>query len=320
MSSTLRQPGRVEFIRRIRCNIHLMPDCGRGPYRHIASVLGVAAAFGLVGFLLAGCGGGSKQPRAGVTRADPAVGTGPSEPAPAPTISVAAEPHIYGAGGWESAGTGSLKTSLSGTIRRTITVNYSTAPPGSGPCDASAADFVATSGTVTFVPGGVQEKSFTVPLREDQLDECVAEVFVVNISATIGTQVNSPQAEYRIYDDDPPPRASITDVTVQEGNPAGPDLMTDAVVEVSLSTVSALTHSVIVKSADGSAQAGHGDYRLQDVSLDFAPGETKKTSKVEVAKDTAREGDEYFFLNLSSIRNVAGIAKGQGRVTILDDD
>jgi hypothetical protein len=71
-------------------------------------------------------------------------------------------------------------------------------------------------------------------------------------------------------------------------------------------------------TADGTATAGT-DYVSNSGGVNFDPGETSKSITIIVGGDTAIEGDETFFVNLSSATN-ASIADGQGIGTIVNDD
>ncbi len=110
------------------------------------------------------------------------------------------------------------------------------------------------------------------------------------------------------------PSVAIGDATVPEGN-AG---TVTADFMVTLSTASAQTVTVDFSTADGSATAG-SDYVAQSGTLTFNPGETTKTITVVVNGDTVDEGDETFFVDLTSATN-ASIGNGQGVGTIIDDD
>lgn len=110
------------------------------------------------------------------------------------------------------------------------------------------------------------------------------------------------------------PTLSINDVTITEGNTG----TTLAVFTVSLSAASNQTVTVNYATAQGTATAD-SDYTTTSGTLTFAPGITSRTLSVTVLGDTRSEGDETFFVNLSSPSN-ATIADGQGLGTIRNDD
>jgi len=110
------------------------------------------------------------------------------------------------------------------------------------------------------------------------------------------------------------PALSIHDITVPEGDS---DLF-GWQFEVTLSAASANTVSVTVSTQNGTA-IGDVDFGAGSTPLNFQPGQTSQKVLVFIKGDTAVEGTEQFFLNLSNPVN-ATIARGQAVVTIVDDD
>jgi CSLREA domain-containing protein len=110
------------------------------------------------------------------------------------------------------------------------------------------------------------------------------------------------------------PALSINNVTLGEGNGGS----TPFVFTVTLSAPSATTVTVNFATANGTAVAG-SDYVATSGVLTFAAGITTQTITVSVVGDTVVEGNETFFVNLSSPAN-ATIAAAQGTGTIVDDD
>jgi chitinase len=72
-------------------------------------------------------------------------------------------------------------------------------------------------------------------------------------------------------------------------------------------------------TSDGSATISAGDYQAASGMLSFAPGETRKTVTVLVNGDHLAEHDESFGLNLTNPTG-AGIADGEGKASVLDDE
>ena len=110
------------------------------------------------------------------------------------------------------------------------------------------------------------------------------------------------------------PSLSINDVAIAEGNSG----TGNAVFTVTLSAPSSQTVTVSFATANGTASAG-SDYAASSGMLTFNPGETLRSITVQVNGDTDVEGNETFFVNLTSASN-ASIADGQGLGTILNDD
>ncbi|MGB6367393.1 MAG: Calx-beta domain-containing protein, partial [Thermoanaerobaculia bacterium] len=110
------------------------------------------------------------------------------------------------------------------------------------------------------------------------------------------------------------PTLAIDDVSVPEGNGGS----TAATFEAALSCEMAETVSADFATRDGSAITAE-DYVATTDTLEFAPGEVKKTIDVIVLGDTEEEPDEVFFIEL---RQPAGapIARPEGRGLITNDD
>jgi hypothetical protein len=113
-----------------------------------------------------------------------------------------------------------------------------------------------------------------------------------------------------------PPKITITDVTVTEGDSG----TVNATFMVSLSLASSETVTVDYTTAAGTASDGK-DYVgvTSPLTLTFAPGEISKPVTIQVKGDLIDEYDEYFYVNLSN-PTVGEITDGQGVGTIVDND
>jgi len=110
------------------------------------------------------------------------------------------------------------------------------------------------------------------------------------------------------------PTLSINDITV-------PELDTNFFQRnftITLSAPSTQTVSFTVSTQAGSA-TGDVDFVTGSAVLTIPAGSTSQTIGILIAGDTAVEGAEDFFVNLSNPVN-ATIADGQGVGTIIDDD
>ena len=109
------------------------------------------------------------------------------------------------------------------------------------------------------------------------------------------------------------PSLSINDITVPEldSNFFQRDFT------ITLSAPSTQTVSFTVSTQEGSATSA--DFGAGSTVLTIPPGSTSQTIGILIAGDTAVEGTEQFFVNLSNPVN-ATIADGQGVGTIIDDD
>ena len=110
------------------------------------------------------------------------------------------------------------------------------------------------------------------------------------------------------------PTISINDITVNETDSG----LFGYEFDIRLSAASNQTVNVSVATQSGTA-TGDLDFGAGSLVLTLQPGQTSLLVTVLIKGDTAIEGTEEFFLNLSNPVN-ATIADNQGVVTIIDDD
>jgi len=187
-----------------------------------------------------------------------------------------------------------------------VTVNWATAPGTA----TTPADFVTSSGTVTFAAGETV-KTIAIPVVADSLTEG-NETFQVLLSSPTGAAVVDGAAIVTIVDDD---GFSVGDASVTEGN-SGTTTMSFV---VSLGSALASTATVNYATVAGTALAG-SDYVASSGTLTFLAGETSKTVSVQVNGDLVPEGNEAFTLQLSNPSANSGIVRATGTGTIFNDD
>ncbi len=202
----------------------------------------------------------------------------------------------------------SFSVFLSAASASTVTVNFATAAGTA----TSGVDYVATSGTVTFLPGQTNQ-TFTVSVNGDITVE-PDETFFVNLTNPVNATIAGSQGIGTIKTDDALSALSINDVTLAEGNSG----TTSFDFTVTLSPVSTLPVTVSFSTADGTAVVGT-DYQPVSGSVTFAPGQTTKTVSVPVTGDVTTEPNETFVVNLNNPIN-ASISDAQGLGTITNDD
>ena len=108
---------------------------------------------------------------------------------------------------------------------------------------------------------------------------------------------------------------SINDVTITEGN-SGIAQATFTVTR----TGGTAGFTVNYASADGTATVANGDYGATSGTLSFGAGVNAMTFSVPVNGDTAVEGNETFYVNLTGATNGATLSDSQGLGTINNDD
>jgi hypothetical protein len=94
----------------------------------------------------------------------------------------------------------SFPVTLTAPSGRTVTVNYSTANLTATAGTTGSADYIATSGTLTFSPGTTTQ-SIAVSIRGDTTDES-NEIFLVNLSAASNASIDDGLALGTIQNDD----------------------------------------------------------------------------------------------------------------------
>ena len=172
-------------------------------------------------------------------------------------------------------------------------------------------DYVAKSGTLTFVGGGPETQTITVQVNDDAIDE-PNESFSVVLSNAVGATASNLPGTGTITDNDGAPTLAAGNGSGVEGN--------NVVFTVSLSSASGKTVTVAyatAPSAGGNAATAGADYTPASGTLTFNPGIVQQFVTVAALNDIALESNETFQLVLSNPSNATlGTAQGQG--TIVD--
>ncbi len=206
----------------------------------------------------------------------------------------------------ENAGTVVLAVEMTNDSLSAVSVDYAT----SDSTALAGDDYTGSNGTLTWQPGETGEKSLSVTLVNDELDE-QNETFNVTLSnAEIGI-IEDGSATVTIVDDDDTPTITIEDVTVTEGGAA--------TVAVTLAGLSSLDVTVSYASNDVSATSG-SDYTALNGTLTWAAGETgEKILALSITDDVIDELTETFNVVLAGPLN-ATLEDGIGEITITDND
>jgi len=203
---------------------------------------------------------------------------------------------------------------LSSPSSSNVTVTYQTAD---GTATAASGDYGAVPATPLTFTAGQTSKTICVTVNGDMVDEA-NETFFVNLSLpTGGATIADAQGVGTILDSSPTPTLLINDVSQFEGH-SGTSVMNFTVSLLPPST-SSFTITVTYQTANGTATAGSDYVAAGPTVLTFTAGQTSKTVGVTINGDTTTEGNETFFVNLTSPTN-AVIGDSQGVGTILNDD
>ena len=212
----------------------------------------------------------------------------------------------------------SVTVNRRGDLKGTVTVGFK-AVAGS----AAAADFVSTTGTLTFPPGLAQQ-TFLVKANADALregDETVALVLTAPRSTVFNRviQLESP---------------SVAQLTVLDGNAATVSFASatasvaeGATINVALTRAGALSETATVGIALTLLSASATDFTLTPpapATIVFAPGVTSQSIQIAATADTLAEGPETFRLQITGVTSGGRPgrigATASILVTIADDD
>jgi len=189
----------------------------------------------------------------------------------------------------------------------TLTVQYSTLDR-----DAKAGeDYVATSGTLTFLEGETTKTINVTILNNAALE--LGELFMVTLKNPDQPDVvgNPGVALILLQDNSTTPALSINRASMIEGN--------SATFTVSLGPATGRTVTVNYSTSDESTTSGK-DYQPVSGTLTFNPGVTTQTIVVQSLEDTIDEFVETLNVNLSNPVNANLINDGVGVGNIIDND
>ena len=234
----------------------------------------------------------------------------------------------------EGSGSALLFTvSLSAPSGKTVTVRYATAEDGTATTSGPFADFMAKSGTLTFLP---DETSMTIaiPIFDDVYregatvhpmsgpDTILGETFSVKLTspsnATLGDATGAASIE---NGGDTLLGLAVSDVAVVEGN-SGTKTATFR-VQLSAPAVDAVTFTAATRNS--SAVAGE-DYGAVDRQFTIAADATAVDVAVTIGGDANFEATESYFLDVTNVSANVVVEGGDAsralhlRGTIYNDD
>jgi CSLREA domain-containing protein len=203
---------------------------------------------------------------------------------------------------------------LSGAAELPVTVHYQTANDTA----IAGQDYTATSGTLTFNPGGPAVRIIPVNILPDTTQEAT-EQFFMNLDTPVNATIADGQGIGTIPNDDAPPAFAVDDVTQGEGS-GGTTTFTFTVTRTGSTALgSTVDFAAQAGSAAAGAACGPGvDYITAGGTLNFAAADTAKPVTVTVCGDTAVEPDETFTVHLSNAGN-GSITDADGLGTIQND-
>ncbi|TWT95528.1 Calx-beta domain-containing protein [Neorhodopirellula pilleata] len=255
------------------------------------------------------------------------VATGEIQNDDSATLSIQGPTGASEPGGPGSTTSLTYTVSLSAPVQGGVSIAYTTSD-GTATSVASARDYTAASGVLTFDESGSLQRTFTVDVRGDSSIEN-DESFTVrlgelsNVSSGLATSITVA---------DQPITTTIADddsITVSFANSASTVAETDGTHEVSvvLTTTGGaileepLSVDVIVRS---SSSAGSGDFTISTMRVTFPAGSSNGSSQVVrivLNDEGTAEPTETIVLGLQSVGNNNGVSVGgtDHTVSVTDD-
>ena len=211
----------------------------------------------------------------------------------------------------EPAGVAGFLVALSRAAAGAVTVNYATG--GGGDSATESVDYVSVAGTLSFAAGSTAARTIEVTVLDDALDEPDEQFSLTLSGASVPLAGGGATLVLTgaIEDDEAPPRLSITDGSLSEGD----GIM---LFPVSLDAASGQAVTVQFATADATATAG-ADYTGVTGTLTVDTGDTARTIAVQVLDDEAVEETETFVVALSRAEH-ATVTGGSATGTIVDND
>jgi len=210
----------------------------------------------------------------------------------------------------ESGPTATITVTRTGGVASGVTVSYASAD---GTAQAGS-DYTAASGTLAFA-AGQKNRTFTVTLTNDSLDEA-NETLTLNLSApTAGATLDSPaSATLTILDNDVAGTVWFSGSSYSVGESGG-------VATITLTRSGGMAGGVTVNYAtsNGTATAG-SDYTAASGTLTFGAGETTKTFTVSITPDASAEANETVVLTLGALGGGAALGSPSTATLYIVDD
>src|SRR5436309_4688249 len=212
----------------------------------------------------------------------------------------------------ENAASVTITVTRTGGTASGVKVNYAT----SDGTATAGSDYTAKSGTLTF-RAGVAQKTFTIPITNDTLDESDETVNLTLSDPTGGATLGTPDtAVLTIIDNDSGGvlQFSSATYTVNEGVLSG-----KAVIKVTRSGGTASGVTVDYATSDGTATDG-SDYIATSGTLTFTAGQTSGTFTIPIINDALDEPNETVILTLSNPTGGATLGtRSTAVLTIVDN-
>ena len=208
-------------------------------------------------------------------------------------------------------------TSATITVTRTggsdgaASIQYSTTD-GSA---TSGQDYTSTSGSLNWVDGVSANRTFTIPIISDTIDEPNETVNLTLTNATGASLGTLASAALTINDNDNPPTVAFTSTSQSKAENQG-----TATITLQLSSESA-REITLPFNLSGTATGEGTDYSITPSPLTIPVGQTSADISVTLTNDTTYESqDETVIITLGTPTNTTRGSPSSHTLTIADDD
>jgi|GEM_PF-2946939 len=213
----------------------------------------------------------------------------------------------------EDTATVTITVTRTGGSAGAVSVDYTTAD---GTADSS--DYTATSGTLNWTDSDAADKTFTVTILDDGIQES-SEDFTVSLSNVVTATLGTPStATVTITDDDNPGTVQFSSATYNVSEGAG-----TVTITVTRTGGSNGPASVQYTTANDTAEAGT-DYDAisgPPNTLNWTDGDAEdKNFTVTILDDGIQESSEDFTVSLSNVVTATLGTPNTATITINDDD
>ncbi|MEK6568052.1 MAG: Calx-beta domain-containing protein, partial [Candidatus Omnitrophota bacterium] len=210
-----------------------------------------------------------------------------------------------------------------GYTSATITVTRSAGSDGAASIqysttDGSATsgqDYTSTSGSLNWADGVSANRTFTIPITADTIDEPNETVNLTLTNATGASLGTLASAVLTINDNDNPPTVAFTSTSQSKAENQG-----TATITLQLSSESA-QEITLPFTLSGTAQADGTDYSIIPSPLTIPAGQTSVDISVTLTNDSTYESqDETVIITLGTPTNATRGSPSSHTLTISDDD
>ena len=206
-----------------------------------------------------------------------------------------------------------FEVELTGAVGTVVEVSYETSN-GNGAGDASASDYTAARGTLTFRLGEALTQTITVTTTEDTLDEPDEDFTVTLTGVTVpdGVTVQATPATGTIKDDD-----TLSFEVSVDPDEIGEADTGSSTVTVSTGDVTFATNQEITLGFAPESTATADDYTVSATTLTLVAGATEVTATVTAVDDTLDEDEET--IRVTAEHDGAAVGTQQ-EIRLTDDD